>query len=94
MNSAARKPLDVRATPDQHRVLSEAAAREQRSISSFVLSAALKAAKLQEVHPRRSPDEVKAILSGFRAEVQRANRENRDVLADLLAERRAQAELE
>ncbi len=90
--SPERKPLGVRVTPAQHRLLTEAAAREHRSVSSFVLSAALRAAQSEEFRPRKSPDEIKAILSKFRAEIQAANTGNRDVLADFLAERRVEAE--
>lgn len=95
MTSSAtlRKPLGVRATPEQHRMLTEAAAREHRSLSSFVLSAAIQAA---EAHaqtdatekPKRSREEIKAIFEAARAAVREANPNNRDILAEFLAERR------
>jgi hypothetical protein len=90
-STPARKPLGVRVTPEQHRLLTEAAAREHRSVSSFVLRAALYAAKAGTPKPRKSPEEIKAILTAFRTEVQAANVDNRDILADFLAERRAEA---
>jgi len=89
----ARKPLGVRATAEQHRLLTEAAAREHRSVNSFVLRAALQAAETPAVSkPKRTPEEIKAILANFRQAVQAANVDNRDVLADFLDERRAEAE--
>jgi uncharacterized protein (DUF1778 family) len=90
----SRKPLGVCATPAQYRILTEAAEREHRSVASFVLNAALKAAETQiaTAKPKRSQGDVKAILVSFRQAVQSTNVDNRDVLADFLAERRAEAE--
>jgi hypothetical protein len=86
-----RKPLGVRATPEQHRLLTEAAAREHRSVSSFVLTAALNAAQSQPAKPRKSREEIQAILRAAREAVQEANPTNRDILEEFLAERRAEA---
>jgi hypothetical protein len=84
-----RKPLGVRATPEQHRILTEAAAREHRSVSSFVLSAALNAARPEpQSRPKRSREEVIAILEAARSAVREANPTNRDILAEFLTERR------
>jgi len=93
MSSSAtlRKPLGVRATPDQHRVLTEAAARQNRSVSSFVLTAALEAAGNISAKPRKSREEIKAILQAAREAVREANPTNRDILEEFLAERRAEA---
>jgi hypothetical protein len=93
-STAVRKPLGVRATPEQHRLLTEAAARQHRSVSSFVLTAALEAAQATPIKPRRTREEIKAILRAAREEVQAANPENRDILEDFLADRRAEAERE
>jgi uncharacterized protein (DUF1778 family) len=90
-SSVARKPIGVRATPEQHRVLTEAAARQHRSVSSFVLTTALEAAQSQIERPKRSRQEILAILRAARAEVQAANPTNRDLVQELLAERRAEA---
>jgi hypothetical protein len=90
-STIVRKPLGVRATPEQHRVLTEAAGRQHRSVSSFVLTAALNAAEGQPAKPRKSREEIKAILRAAREEVQAANTENRDILEEFLAERRAEA---
>ena len=87
----APKPLGVRATPDQRRILKEAAGREHRSVSSFVLQAALTAAQMDRPLQRRSPDEVRSILDAFRKEVHAANPTGRDLVAELIAERRAEA---
>lgn len=89
--AAVRKPLGVRATPEQHRILTEAAARQNRSVSSFVLTAALDAARNQPTQPRHSREEIKAILRAAREEVQAANPANRDILEEFLAERRAES---
>ena len=61
-------------------------------MNSFVLSAALQAAEAKAaVRPKRNPEEVKAILTAFREAVQAANPTNRDLLAELIAERREAA---
>jgi len=86
-----RKPLGVRATPEQHRTLAEAAAQQNRSLSSFVLTAALDAAGQMSEKPRRSREEIKAILEAARAEVRKVVPANRDILEEFLAERRAEA---
>jgi uncharacterized protein (DUF1778 family) len=91
-SSPARKPLGVRATPEQHRLLTEAAARKHRSVSNFVLQAALEAAREDSSKPKRSRAEVKAILDAVREEFVQANAAGRDPLAELMAERREQAE--
>jgi hypothetical protein len=86
-----RKPLGVRATPEQHRTLKEAAARQHRSVSSFVLTAALDAAESQPTPPRRSREEVLAIIHAAQQAVREVNPTNRDILEEFLAERRAEA---
>jgi uncharacterized protein (DUF1778 family) len=91
LSTAVRKPLGVRATPEQHRVLTEAAARENRSVSSFVLTAALNAARSQAARPKRSREELLAILRAAREEVKAVNPTNRDLVEELMAERRAEA---
>jgi Protein of unknown function (DUF1778) len=89
---AAKKPLGVRATAHEHELIKEAAQREHRSINSFVLRAALQAAETQPaVRPKRSREEIKAILRAARAAVQAANPTGRDLLQEFLAERRAEA---
>lgn len=85
------KALGVRATAEQRRILAEAAKREHRSVSSFVLQAALHAANVQPELKRRSPEEIHQLLSGVRAKFAAANPENRDILAEFLAERREEA---
>lgn len=90
--TSLRKPLGVRATPEQHRLLTEAAAREHRSVNSFVLSAALQAADLQfNPRPKRSLEDIRAILRAAREEVQSHNPTNRNPLAELIVERREAA---
>jgi uncharacterized protein (DUF1778 family) len=90
-STTIRKPLGVRATPEQHRLLTEAAARQHRPVSSFVLSAALEAAEGVMEKPKRSREEIKAIFEAAREAVREANPTNRDILAEFLAERRAEA---
>jgi len=87
-----RKPLGIRATPEEHELITKAAQREHRSVNSFVLRAALQAAEVQTpVKPRRTREEIKAILRAAREAVQAANTTNRDLLAELVAERREAA---
>jgi uncharacterized protein (DUF1778 family) len=90
-STTTRKPLGVRATPKEHALIRRAAAREGRSINSFVLHAALEAAENQSSRPRRTPEEIRAILNGFRAAIQPAVSPNQDILAEFLADRRAEA---
>jgi hypothetical protein len=91
-STAIRKPLGVRATPEEHELITQAAEREHRSVNSFVLRAALQAAELQRpAKPKRSREEIKAILQAAREAVQMANPTGRDILEEFLAERRAEA---
>ena len=89
---ALRKPLGIRATPEEHERITQAAQREHRSVNSFVLRAALQAAEAQpSAKPRRTREEIMAILKAAREEVQAHNPNNRDLLAELIAERREAA---
>lgn len=85
-----RKPLGVRVTPEQHQILTEAARREHRSVSGFVLQAALTAAE-KAAKPRQSYEEIHAILQAARAEVAVAIPEGESFLDNFLAERRRDA---
>jgi hypothetical protein len=91
-STSLRKPLGVRATPEQHERITRAAQREHRSVNSFVLNAALQAA---EVKPRpkrkRSLEEIRTILRAARDEVQSRNPTRRDPVAELIIERREAA---
>ena len=88
-----RKPLGIRATPEEHERITRAAQREHRSVNSFVLRAALQAVEAQPpAKPRRSREEIMAILADFRNAVQEKVGKDRDILAEFLAERRAEAE--
>src|ERR1700744_3873097 len=90
-----RKPLGVRVTPEQHRILTQAAQRQHRSLSSFVVQAAMQAAQGHgETRPRKSLEEIKAILDAARAEVRASIPSDRDILEEFLAERRREAALE
>ena len=88
-----KKPLGVRVTADQHRIITDAAKREHRSVSNFVLSAALKAA---EVKPRSRPSQadVDEVIRRAQEAMRRANPEGRSLVDELSAERRAAAALE
>jgi len=91
MSSSAilRKPLGIRATPEEHELITRAAQREHRSVNSFVLRAALQAADAQpQPKPRHTLEQVKAIVEAARTAVREANPDNRDILAEFLAERR------
>ena len=91
VTTVSRKPLGVRATPAQHKALTKAAARANRSVSSFVLSAALEAASADAPKPRRSLAEVQAIVEAAREEIRKHNPTKRDLSEELIAERRAEA---
>lgn len=88
-----RKLLGVRVTPQQERELSAAARREQRSVSSFVLEAALQRAADQPKR-RRTHEEILALLKPIREEFNRRVSPDRDVLEEFLTERRAEAKRE
>jgi len=91
-STTLRKPLGIRATPKEHKLITQAAKREHRSVNSFVLSAALQAAESRpQPKPKRSREEILAIINAARASVQAANPTNRDILAGFLAERQAEA---
>jgi hypothetical protein len=91
-SATLRKPLGIRATPEEHERITQAAQREHRSVNSFVLRAALQAAEaLPPAKPRRSREEIMAILKAAREAVQEANPTNRDLLSELIAERREAA---
>ena len=92
-SATLRKPLGIRATPEEHERITQAAQREHRSVNSFVLHAALQAAKAQpQPKPKRSREEILAILADFRHAVQEKVGKDRDILAEFLADRRAEAE--
>ena len=88
-----KKPLAVRATEAEHRLIAEAARREHRSISSFVLHAALVAAKTPESKPRqrRSPEEIRKIVEAAQREMRQYRQPGRSLVKELIAERRAEA---
>jgi hypothetical protein len=91
-SATLRKPLGIRATPEEHERITQAAQREHRSVNSFVLRAALQAAEAPSpAKPRRSREEIMAILKAAREEAQAHNPDNRDLLAELVAERREAA---
>jgi hypothetical protein len=62
-------------------------------VNSFVLRAALQAAGAPgySAKPKRSREEVRAILKAAREAVQAAVPEGRDILEEFLVERRAEA---
>ena len=86
-----RKLLGVRATLEEQRIIAAAAELEHRSVSSFVLRAALAAATKTSARPRKSLEEIRAIVGSAQHAFQAANPEGRDILEEFLAERRAEA---
>jgi uncharacterized protein (DUF1778 family) len=85
-----KKPLGVRATADQHRLIAEAARLEHRSINSFVLQAAMKAAEsVRQGSPRRkrSLDEIRETMRNVHEAMQQANPTGRSLVDELIAER-------
>jgi hypothetical protein len=91
--ATSRKPLGARPTPDQHRLIAEAAKREHRSVSNFVLQAALRAAEATQ-RAKRSQAEIDEIIDQAPAAMRRANPTGRSIVDELTAERRAAAALE
>lgn len=89
-----KKPLGIRATPEQHRVILEAAEREHRSMNSFVLHAALREAaesRMATARPKRSRAELEALAREAQALMRRANPTGRSLVDELIAERREEA---
>jgi hypothetical protein len=93
MSSSAtiRKPLGIRATPEEHERISEAARRERRSVNSFVLRAALQAAEAADTPRRRTPEEVQAAIQRAQDLMRPYREPGRSLVDELLAERRAEA---
>jgi hypothetical protein len=92
--AAVRKPLGVRATPEQHRLLTEAATRENRSVSSFVLTAALHAAGAEPSPHRKTVTEVQAAIRSAQELMRPYQTPGRSLSEELSEERRAEAKLE
>ncbi len=84
-----RIALGLRITREQHRLVAEAAAREHRSLNSFVLKSALAAAT--QTPQRRSPEEVMALVKAAQDEFRAMNRKSRNVLQELADERRVES---
>jgi uncharacterized protein (DUF1778 family) len=90
-----KKPLGVRVTPQQHELITKAAKRAHRSVSSFVLNAALKAAESAEpFRPRYSAEEADAVVKRAQEAFRRANPTGRSIVDELMAERREAAQHE
>ena len=91
--SIKRKPLGVRVTPEQHAILTAAARRQHRSVSSFVLQSALASAEqlLPAPKPRKNFEEIRAILEAARAEVRKAVPDGKAFMEEFFAERRQAA---
>ena len=87
-----RKPLGVRVTPEQHKVLAEAAKREHRSMSSFVLQAAMREAEGRTPpKPRYTEEETNAIVRQAQEAMRPYRVKGRSLVDELIAERRAEA---
>ncbi len=89
-----KKPLGVRATPEQHRLIAEAARREHRSINNFVLRAAMQAADASTSAPSHKPHtqkEVDAVIAEVQAMMRKYRQPGRSLVDELIAERRAEA---
>lgn len=86
-----KKALGVRATEEQRRLIAQAAKREHRSVSSFVLDAAMREAARITPRPRRSKEEIEAVVLRAQAAMRLANPTGRSLVDELIAERRAEA---
>jgi hypothetical protein len=92
VSTTLRKPLGIRATPKEHALIKKAAAREGRSVNSFVLHAALEAAQGEAPpKPRRTHEEIMKIVRAAQLEIRKANPQGRDLLEELIQERRREA---
>lgn len=87
-----RKPLGVRVTREQHALLTEAARLQHRSVSSFVLQAALAAAAQPAAPKRKSIEEVRAMLKAAQEEIAAQVPAGKSFLQELIQERRNEAE--
>jgi len=92
-STTLRKPLGVRATPEEHEIITKAAQREHRSVNSFVLRAALDAAQ-GKGHRMRTPEEVQAALTRAQALMRPYREAGHSLVDELIAERRVEAERE
>lgn len=90
-SSTIRKPLGVRATPEQHQLLKEAAEREHRSVASFVLNAALREAKSVQPPRQRTREEVDAAIRRAQEMMKKLVPPGRSLVDEVIAERRAEA---
>ena len=90
-SATIRKPLGVRATPEEHERITEAARREHRSVNNFVLRAALQAADTASTPSRRTPEEVQAAIQRAQELMRPYRQPGRSLVDELLAERRAEA---
>jgi uncharacterized protein (DUF1778 family) len=91
MNTTAlpRKPLGVRVTADQHRVIAAAASRANRSVSSFVLQAALEAAQATE--RKRTHEEVLASIERAQALMRKHRHPGESLVDEAIAQSRSAA---
>jgi uncharacterized protein (DUF1778 family) len=89
-----KKPLGVRVTAEQHKLIAEAARLEHRSINSFVLQAAVKAAesvRQAAPRPKRTIEEIRETARLAQEMVRQANPTGRSLVDELIAERRQEA---
>lgn len=88
-----RKPLGVRVTAQEHRILVAAAKREKRSLSNFVLCAALEAARREtDVSSReRTPAAIEAAIREAQQLMRPYRPKGRRASDELIAERHAEA---
>jgi uncharacterized protein (DUF1778 family) len=92
----ARRVVAIRATEEERRILMEAAKREHRSLSSFVLRTALDAA--QAVVPStardrstRTPETIEAALTRAQEIMSKYRKPGHSFVDEFLAEKRAEA---
>ena len=91
-NAEARKPLGVRVTAEQHRLISEAAAKERRSVSNFVLQAALLAAQRNVLlSPKYDATETQARIREAQDLFRQSELYRRDLISELIEERKIEA---
>jgi uncharacterized protein (DUF1778 family) len=94
VRTQTKKPLGVRATAQEHRILVAAAKRERRSLNSFVLEAALRAAKNETAAVERTPETIEAAIRRAQQLMRPHLKGGESLSEELIRERRAEAALE
>ena len=83
--------LSLPLSAEDLRVIARAAAQSDKSETEFILAAALEKAETCKPKPDATLEEMTTLLRAAQEEIRLANPTNRDLLQELLDERRAEA---